>query len=150
MLLPEGRERTRWTWVAGLCVLVFAVFIPKNVSLLRGLHTRVVREGAFYRSMRAAAEAPRVRAVFASCAPLSVADHRPVPYLRYWLHGDPGTVNTVEKNKSPMGKVLVLPRRSRTTTRFYQTNYPHVRAPANYVQIYANRSWRVLAAPDCT
>jgi hypothetical protein len=149
MLLEPGRDRTRWMVVAALSGLLFVVFIPKNVTMLRGLHTRVVREGAFYRSMRAAAEAPRVRAAFASCAPLSAADHRPVPFLRYWLHGDPGSVNTVEKRKRPMGRIVVLPRRSRTTTRFYQTNFPHVRAPASYVQIYANQSWRVLAAPDC-
>jgi hypothetical protein len=149
MLLPTGRERTRWTWVAGFCVVLFAVFIPKNVSLLRGLHTRVVREGAFYRTMRAAAESDRVRATFSRCAPLSAADHRPVPYLRYWLHGAPGTVTTVEKHSDPLGRILLLPRSSPTTRRFYQSNFPHVRAPAGYVQIYANRSWRVLATPAC-
>jgi hypothetical protein len=149
MLLPAGRERTRWTWAAGFCVVLFAIFVPKNVSLLRGLHTRVVREGAFYRSMRAAAESGRVRAAFSQCAPLSVADHRPVPYLRYWLHGDPGTVTTVEKHSDPLGRVLVLPRRSAATRRFYQSNFPPVMAPSGYVQIYANRSWRVLATPAC-
>jgi hypothetical protein len=149
MLLPAGRDRTRWMVVAGFCVLLFVVFIPKNVTLLRGLHTRVVREGAFYRSMRAAAESPRVRAAFSACAPLSVADHRPVPYLRYWLHGDPNSVSTVEKHSSPLGRILVLPRHSRTTNRFYQSNFPRVRAPAGYVQIYSNRSWRVLATAAC-
>jgi hypothetical protein len=149
MLLPPGRERRRWTWVGGFCVVVFAAFVPKNVTLLHGLHTRVVREGAFYRSMQAVADAPRVRAAFSLCAPLSVADHRPVPYLRYWLDGDPGTVNTVEKRKAPVGRIFVLPRRSPTTTRFYGVNFPRVRAPAGYVQIYSNRSWRALATPAC-
>jgi hypothetical protein len=149
LLLEPGRERTRWMVVAGLAALLFVAFIPKNVSLLNGLHKRVVREGAFYRSMRAAAEAPRVRAAFSLCAPLSAADHRPVPYLRYWLHGDPGSVNTVEKHKAPTGRLLLLPRRSPTTTRFYQANFPHVRPPAGYVQLYANHSWRVMATPAC-
>jgi hypothetical protein len=149
MLLPRGPERTWWTRIAAVCVLVFIVFIPKDVTMLRGLHTRVVREGAFYRTMRAATQSYRVRAAFSACAPLSVADHRPVPYLRYWLHGGPGSVGTVEKHSSPLGRILVLPRRSPTTTRFYGVNYPHVRAPAGYVEIYANRSWRVLATPAC-
>ena len=149
MLLPRGRERTWWTAIAALCVLVFAIFIPKNVTMLRGLRTRVVREGAFYRSLRATTESPRVRAAFVACAPLSTADHRPVPYLRYWLHGDPNSVNTVEKHKAPFGRVLVLPRSSPVTRRFYQSNYPQVRPPAGYTQIYANRSWRVLVAPGC-
>ena len=149
LLLEPGRDRTRWMVVAGLCALLFVAFIPKNVSLLNGLHKRVVREGAFYRSMRAAAESGPVRAAFRSCAPLSASDHRPVPYLRYWLHGDPGSVNTVEKHKAPAGRILLLPRRSRTTRRFYQSNFPHVRVPAGYVRIYENRSWRVLARPGC-
>src|SRR5206468_3541198 len=106
------------------CVLVFAAFAPKNVTLLRGLHTRVVREGAFYRTMHALTRAPRVRAAFAACAPLSVADHRPVPYLRYWLHGDPGSVTTVEKRTAPLGRLLVLPRRSPVTRRFYGEGFP--------------------------
>src|SRR5439155_22485223 len=133
-----GRRRTWWSAIAALSVVFFAVFIPKNVTMLRGLHTRVVREGAFYRSLRATAESPRVRAAFAACAPLSAADHRPVPYLRYWLHGGPNSVNTVEKHKAPVGRVLVLPRPSRVTRRFYQSNYPHVRPSADYVQIYSN------------
>jgi hypothetical protein len=149
MLLEPGRERTRWMAVAAFTALLFAVFIPKNVSLLNGLHKRVVRDGRFYGSMRAAAESQRVRDAFSLCAPLSASDHRPVPYLRYWLHGDPGSVNTVEKHKAPVGRILVLPRRSRTTTRFYQSNFPRVRAPAGYVQIYSNRSWRVMATPAC-
>jgi len=143
------RDRTWWTAIASFCVLVFCVFIPKNVTLLRGLHTRVVREGAFYRTLRDVAQAPPVRAAFAACAPLSAPDHRPVPYLRYWLHGDPGSVDTVEKNKALVGRVLVLPRRSPITKRFYGVDYPHVTAPPGYVQIYANRAWRVLAAPGC-
>jgi hypothetical protein len=150
MLLPRSRERSWWIALAALCALVFIAFIPRNVTLLRGLHTRVVREGAYYRTMHAITTSPRVKRAFSTCAPLSVADHRPVPYLRYWLHGDPGTVTTVEKHSDPLGRILVLPRRSRVTKRFYRAAFPrNVHAPASYTQIYSNRSWRVFAAPGC-
>jgi hypothetical protein len=150
MLLPRGRERSWWIALAALCALVFVAFLPRNVTLLRGLHTRVVREGAYYRTMHQLTQAPRVRQVFAACAPLSVADHRPVPYLRYWLKGAPGSVTTVEKHSAPMGRVLVLPRHSRVANRFYRKAFPkNVHAPAGYTQIYSNRSWRVFAAPGC-
>jgi hypothetical protein len=150
MLLPRGRERSWWIALAALCALVFLGFAPKNVSLLRGLHTRVVREGAYYRTMRAVTRAPAVKRAFAACAPLSVADHRPVPYLRYWLHGDPGSVTTVEDHSDPLGRILVIPRASKVTKRFYREDFPSgVHAPAGYTQIYANGSWRVLAAPGC-
>jgi MFS family permease len=150
MLLPRSRERSWWIALAALCALVFIAFIPRNVTLLRGLHTRVVREGAYYRTMHAITTSPRVKRAFSTCAPLSVADHRPVPYLRYWLHGDPGSVTTVEKHSDPLGRILVLPRRSRVTKRFYRAAFPrNVHAPASYTQIYSNRSWRVFAAPGC-
>ena len=150
MLLPRSRERSWWIALAALCVLVFAAFIPRNVTLLRGLHTRVVREGAYYRTMHAITTSPRVKRAFATCAPVSVADHRPVPYLRYWLRGAPGSVNTIEDQAAPLGRILVVPRRSKVTNRFYRDAFPKgVHPPANYVRIYSNRSWRVLAAPGC-
>jgi hypothetical protein len=150
MLLPRSRERSWWIALGTLCVLVFAVFLPRNVTLLRGLHTRVVREGAYYRTMHAITRSPQVRRAFARCAPLSVADHRPVPYLRYWLHGAPGSVSTIEDQADPVGRILVIPRRSKVTNRFYRDAFPKgVHPPASYVRIYANRSWRVLAAPGC-
>ena len=150
MLLAPGRERTWWIAAAAVCALVFAAFLPKNVMLLRGLHTRVVREGAYYRSLHALAKAPAVRRAFAACAPLSVADHRPVPYLRFWLHGGPGSVATVEEHSDPLGRVVVVPRHSKATNRFYSGTFPkRVPVPAGYTRVYENASWRVLAAPGC-
>jgi hypothetical protein len=36
------------------------------------------------------------------------------------------------------------------TKRFYRDAFPKgVHPPTNYVRIYANKSWRVLAAPGC-
>lgn len=150
MLLPRGRERTWWIGLAALCALVFVAFAPNNVTLLRGLHTRVVREGAYYRSLHAITTSPRVRRAFATCAPLSAADHRPVPYLRFWLRGAPGSVTTIEDQAAPLGRVLVVPRRSAVTKRFYRDAFPRdPHPPRTYRAIYANRSWRVLAAPGC-
>jgi hypothetical protein len=49
-----------------------------------------------------------------------------------------------------MGRVLVLPRRGRTTRRIYSRGeFPQVEKPANMVRIYRNRSWRVYAERGC-
>jgi hypothetical protein len=147
--LPRGRERVAWG-VAALVVLgLFAYFAPKNVKMLDGLRLRSEREGRFYRDLRRLGEAPVVRAAFARCAPLTATDHRPIPYLRWWLDGNPGSVGTIENGSMPRGRLVLTPRRVRLTERFYQENFPRYTAPAGYRILYQNRAWRVYAAPGC-
>ena len=149
MLLPRGRTRTIWTAVGVFCALLSVAFLPRHYTLLEGLDLRFERDGALYGGIYDAANAPQVQSAFAACQPLSVGDHRPVPYLRNWLDGEPGSVGTVEGNLSPMGKVLVIPRNNRATRRFYKEDFPKVQPPAGYTRIYRNDNWRVYAAPGC-
>jgi len=49
-----------------------------------------------------------------------------------------------------MGKLLLLPRRNRSTSRIYRAGaFPRVQPPDGYTQIFRNPSWRVFAAPGC-
>ena len=149
MMLPKGRERTGWL-VAGLVTAgVFIAFLPSNLSMLDGLRLRSEREGGFYRDLRRAGESPVVRDAFSRCAPLSASDHRPIPYIRWWLDGDPGSVGTVENGASPLGKLLLVPRRTKLASRFYQENFPTYAPPPSYRKLYENRTWRVYSAPGC-
>ena len=103
-----------------------------------------------YADLQVAAEAPVVRAAFARCAPLTAADHRPIPFARFWLDGAPGSVTTIENGASPMGRMLLLPRRNRSTGRVYKpSTFPRVKPPDGFRQIYRNPSWRIFAAPGC-
>ncbi|MEA2441671.1 MAG: hypothetical protein QOH76_3095 [Thermoleophilaceae bacterium] len=147
--LPRGRERMAWGLAALLVFGLFAYFAPKNVKMLDGLRLRSSREGRFYEGLRRAGEAPAVRAAFARCAPLTATDHRPIPYIRWWLDGDPGSVGTVENGASPLGRLLLTPRRTRLTSRFYQENFPRYTPPRSYRVLYQNRNWRVYAAAGC-
>jgi hypothetical protein len=149
LALPRGRERIGWALAALACAGLFAYFAPKNATMLDGLRLRSTREGRFYEGLRRAGESSKVRAAFASCAPLSASDHRPIPYIRWWLDGDPGSVNTVEKGASPLGKLLLVPRPTVLTHRFYQENFPTFAPPPSYRRLYQNRNWRVYAAPGC-
>jgi hypothetical protein len=149
-LLPEGHHARRGWFAAGMLALVLsAAYLPTHVSMLTGLHDRIERDARLYADLRRLGEARAVRQAFDVCQPLSAGDHRPVPYLRYWLDGKPGSVGTVEKRASPLGRLLVLPRAVPHVRTFYRQNFPMVRPPASYRPIYANDSWRVLAAPGC-
>src|SRR3954471_13194021 len=147
--LPRGRERVGWALAALACLGLFVYFAPKNATMLDGLRLRSTREGRFYEGLRRTGESPKVRAAFAACAPLSASDHRPIPYVRWWLDGEPGSVNTVENGASPLGKLLLVPRPTVLTHRFYQENFPRYAPPPTYRRIYKNHNWAVYAAPGC-
>jgi hypothetical protein len=149
-LLPRGEERRRWMWAGVLAAVFSVVYLPRHVRKLDDLHDRTRDNATLYRDMRDASGAPAVRAAFDACGRrISTADHRPLPYVRYWLHSEPGSVGTVEKHATPLSRVLLLPRRTRYAKRFYRVNYPRVKPPPGWRTVYTNRSWRVVAAPEC-
>jgi hypothetical protein len=150
LALPPGRERRVWRALGVLAAALSIAFLPWHVRLLGGVEHRFERDGQMYSDLRRAGEAPAVRAAFAACAPLSAGDHRPLPYIRYWLGGNPGSVNTVEAGAAPLGRMLLLPRHAASTRRVYtKATFPTARPPRGWARIYANRSWRVYAAPGC-
>jgi hypothetical protein len=150
LLLPPGRSRRRWQAVGLLAVALSVAYLPWHARELVTVERRLDRDGAMYADLQAAAEARAVRAAFARCAPLAAGDHRPVPFVRYGLGGEPGSVTTVEGGAGPRGRMLLLPRRSPTTRRIYTpAEFPRARPPAGWRRIHRNRSWRVYAAPRC-
>jgi hypothetical protein len=149
-MLPRGRARKAWM-VAGLTAGALSIaYLPWLVPQVEKVDRRVQLDGVLYRHLQRAAEAPRVRAAFAKCGPITTGDHRPIPFLRYWLGGEPGSVGTVASNASPMGRMLLLPRRGWSTRRIYtRRTFPTVQPPDNFVRIYRNRSWRIYAERGC-
>jgi hypothetical protein len=147
--LPKNRERTAWLVAAiGTTALVIA-FLPSNVSQLHDLHTRSAREGGFWRGIEDVGGAKRVRAAFRKCAPITSVDNRPIPYLRYWLDAKPGEVGTIDQNADPLGKLVLAPRHSFQTNRFYTDHFPSFTPPAGYHLVYRNKGWQVFAAAGC-
>jgi hypothetical protein len=149
-MLPRGRARTTWMVTGIVAGALSVAYLPWHVSQLDKVDRRVQLDGVLYRHLQRAAEAPRVRAAFANCSPITTGDHRPIPFLRYWLGGDPGSVGTVANGASPMGRMLLLPRRGWSTRRIYnRRTFPRVEPPDDFVRIYRNRSWRVYAERGC-
>jgi hypothetical protein len=150
-LLRPGLARSRWMVLGAFAVVLSVVYLPWHAGKLESVQRRVDVDGALYADLQRAAQTPVVRAAFARCGPLTTADHRPIPFARYWLDGPPGSVTTVEGGASAMSRMLVVPRRTRATSRLYaRRDFPPVRVPDGYRQIYRNPSWRVFAAPGCS
>jgi hypothetical protein len=149
-LLPAGRVRTRWMVIGGLAAALSVAYLPSHASRLDTLDRRLRLDGAVYRQLESVGDSRRVAAAFERCAPLVTADHRQIPFIRFRLGGDPGSVRTLEGGAAPLGRVLLLPRRGPMTARTYRNRpFPRVRVPAGYRQVFQNQAWRVLAAPGC-
>ena len=151
MLLPRGsRERRIWTAIGAFALVLSLAFIPwKHANMLRALDKRFEQDGRLYADLRDAGNAPAVERAFESCGKLSTAEHRPIPYIRWWLDGDPESVDTIRNRTSPLGELLLIPRDVKSVRRFYRENYPRrtARRPPGWRTLYANRSWKVYAAP---
>jgi hypothetical protein len=153
VLLARGSGARRiWVAVGVVCALLSVAFVPwKQWDMLRGLDRRFELDGRLYADLRDVGDAAVVRRAFDACGGLSTAEHRPIPYVRWWLDGDPGTVGTIRKRASPLGELLLVPRRVPNVRRFYRENFPRRtgRRPAGWRTLYSNGSWRVYAAPGC-
>lgn len=148
--LPPGRARRGWL-AAGVLAAAFSVaYLPWHYDMLAGIERRVEADGRLYADLERATTAPEVHAAFARCKPLTSGDRRPIPFARWWLEGEPGTVTTVTGGASPMGRMLLMPRRGPTTRRIYgPATFPDVEIPATQRLIYRNASWEVYAEPGC-
>jgi hypothetical protein len=149
-LLPPGRARRGWLVAGVVAALLSVAYLPWHARLLNGVDRRMNRDGVLYGDLQQAMQAAPVRAAFAACPDLTAGDHRPMPYARFWLEGEPGTVSTVEGGASPMGDLLLMPVRGPSTRRIYPPEvFPDVAVPAGWRTVYENRSWRISAAPNC-
>ncbi len=148
-LAPAGRERRLWVAAGAVSALVVLAFAPRGVEALRALDRRTAGDTAVYGDVRAIAGHPAVRRAVAACAPLTLADRKPLPYVRWWLGTRPGSVRTVEGGAAPLGRVVLAPRRGARARHLYPDGVPRVAVPARYVLVAENRSWRVRADPSC-
>ena len=149
-LLPPGRARRGWAVGGAVAAALSLAWLPWHVDRLQGLEARFERDGRLYGDLQRVGQSPVLRGAVAACGPLTSADHRPIPYVRYWLGTGPGSVGTVANGESPLSRLLLVPRRVSHVRRFYRENFPRVEPPADYRRLYENGSWRVFAAPDCT
>jgi hypothetical protein len=145
LLDRDDPQRRIWKWVGGFALLLSLVYVPWHLDRFQKLERRYASDGPMYADLRAAAHSAAVRRAVAECGPLLSADHRPVPYLRYWLDTDPGSIVL----SGDAARVEIRPRRSRYTEAFYRDEFPTGRPLAGALPVYRNRSWAVYAQPIC-
>jgi len=148
-LLPKGRARTGWMVLGGVAVALSVAYIPWHVKKLDNVDRRTNVDARMYGKLQHFVERPRFRAAFARCPSLTVSDHRALPYARFFLDAKPGSVTTVESNASPMADLLLVPRRTRATRRFFIGESQVVRPRADQRQFMRTKFWRAFAAPGC-
>jgi hypothetical protein len=148
--LPPGAGRRVWAGAGMVAAALSIAWLPAHARMLDTVDHRIASDAVLYGDLRATGEAPVVRGAFARCAPLAAGDHRPMPFVRWWLDGRPGSVTTAETAGVGRARMLLLPRKAPTTRRIYGPGvFPKVAVPAGWSRIYRNRSWRVYAAPGC-
>ena len=152
MLKQGSRDRRIWMWIGLGAALLSVVWLPWHIKKIESVAIRSDREAVFYEDIRDVGEARVVREAFERCPEFSAADHRPVPYLRWWIDGNPLSINTVEPGYGPLRKLLLVPRETFYARRFYRGTgtYRRLKIPQRYTELYENRSWRVFADPSCT
>jgi hypothetical protein len=147
--LPPGRARQRWR-IAGLVALGLSIaWIPAQALQLRNAKRKIDAEAQNYSDLRLAGKAPAVRARFERCGSISTLGHKPVPDLRYWLDGPPGSVRVAEGSARQVAPLLLEPRATKRMWGLYRGTFAKVRPPAGYRPLYRNRSWVVYASPGC-
>lgn len=150
LALAPSRERTRWAVAGALCLGLSVAWAPSVVERLDELGARRDREARNYAALRELARSDRLAAAFAACPDVSATDHKPVPYLRWWLDGAPGTVGTVEDRSRARGRIVVQPARSELQRNAYREALPDRPPPVPYLPIRETRHWLAYALPECT
>lgn len=146
--LPPGAARRRWQAVGLAALALSLAYIPWQAGLFERLDRRVHNEGRTYADLRLVGKSAAVRARFERCGAISTIGHRPVPDLRWWLDGRPGSIDLVEGSKRRVGPLLLVPRARPWLWAEYRTRFAKVRPPAGYGVLYRNRTWTVYASPS--
>ena len=95
------------------------------------------------------AEARAVRAAFDRCGTIATADHRPIPHLRWWIEGDPGTVAPVAAEARDARGHPAAPAHAADAPLLPLAVPARGGARGVRSPLYRNASWRVLADPRC-
>jgi hypothetical protein len=133
-----GGRKLRWVWVLA-AITVAGVAIAEVPSNLRDIdldRDGLSRQAASETALARLVAPPAVRAVLASCSPIS-ADWRIVPILAFDLHRDPAKLAVVDSGVPDHGAVIEATR-GVAGAFFQDITHP--------LSSFERRHYRVLAA----
>ena len=101
--LPRGDPRRRpWAWFGVATLVLLVVFTPAQVDRVRALRHALARQDTIQSDLAALVRIPPA-AIRASCAPVTVPNHRPVPLLALFLDTDPTAIVSAQEERPRRG-----------------------------------------------
>jgi hypothetical protein len=101
--LPRGDPRRRpWAWFGVATLVLLVVFTPAQVDRVRALRHALARQDTIQSDLAALVRVPP-GAIRASCAPVTVPNHRPVPLLALFLDTDPTAIVSAQEERPRRG-----------------------------------------------
>ena len=146
-LLPPGDGWRRPWQAAGVVVVVlFAVWLPNQVDLLKTVDRDLSNQGIVERDLEALVDEDAfVPLTEAGCLPFSAPNHRAVPRLAFWLDIRPSEVVSVAAQDQPGQGYFLAPARDFTVNNFIldpgEPGRAVDRPPPGFTRVAANRSW---------
>ena len=101
--LPRGDRRRRpWAWFGVATIVLLVVFTPAQVDRISALRRALHRQDDIQADLAALVRVPP-GAIRASCAPVTVPNHRPVPLLALYLNTDPTAIVSAQEQRPRRG-----------------------------------------------
>jgi hypothetical protein len=133
--------RSGWLALAALFVLGTIVFIPSQADRISSLHGSIAAQERILDDLHDLTEDGRFES---ACAPVTVPNHRPIPFLALWLDRTPTSIVSAQLERPDRG-YFVSP-----ASPFVERNFtldPHdpkrltATVPPGFRRVAANRSW---------
>jgi hypothetical protein len=139
-----GEVRRRWA-VAGVALIVaFVAFAPANVNGLDDMLAGIQLRGQIESDLRDLARAPDAERLLATCKPVYVPNHRPIPILAYDLDRRPDDFVSAQLERPGRG-TFIAPANEIVKEKFVlDPNDPkrlEADVPKDFSRVTGNRSW---------
>ena len=154
-LLERGDPwRRRWQFIAGFVVVLYLVWLPNQINLLKTVDRDLSNQGLVERDLKALVDDGSFDAATADppCLPVSVPNHRAVPRLAFWLDLEPAEVVSIATQSQPESGLFLAPAREFTLHNFIldpgEPGRATTKPPPGFELTSENRSWKVYSSCD--
>jgi hypothetical protein len=145
MLLP-ARVRRRRAWAfAGMAVLLgILASVPAEYRAVHGQFRNLARQQRIQNDLLALVED---HAIAASCLPVGVPNHAPIPLLALWLQQKPGEIESAQVQRISRGTYVEAANAEVTKDYILDPHEPHPLTPSvppGFAATGGDRSWLVF------